>query len=222
MFEAILYAVVFPLAMLYGIHNNFLKILRSEHSITSSSSIFKIDKPPVSAATIREAKKRLHRDLSEYPESACRMIAVSGLALAMNFIVALALFSKTDKLLSEAGAVFVKHHEELLSFSINTCSLIIAFYVIAFGFLSEKIKNKIYSELRELEDADEHLLNSIDHILTLLPFPHNTSFETYSKTVNSYKRKLTKAEIAIVRNIVENIIQREDQQAKCPPEIFIP
>lgn len=222
MFEAIFYALLFPVAMLYGLHRSLLKILADEDSIPIASLIFNIDKPPVSAETIKAMRGKLLKALSEYPENACRMIAISGLALAMLFMIDIALFSRTEQLLSSDGVAFVKKYQPELSFCLYVLSAITAFYGAAFGFLSEKIKNRIYKELNSLESADEHYQNSIEHIVKTLPSPYDSKFDTYSKTVGFYKRKLTVAEINIARKIINNHSQQKEEQNKCPPEIFIP
>lgn len=222
MFEAIFYALLFPVAMLYGLHRSLLKILADEDSIPIASLIFNIDKPPVSVATIKAMRGKLLKALSEYPENACRMIAISGLALAMLFMIDIALFSRTEQLLSSDGVAFVKKYQPELSFCLYVLSAITAFYGAAFGFLSEKIKNRIHKELNSLESADEHYQNSIEHIVKKLPSPYDSKFDTYSKTVEFYKRKLTVAEINIARKIINNHSQQKEEQNKCPPEIFIP
>lgn len=222
MLEAIFYAILFPVAMIYGLHRSLLKILDNEGAIPVTSSIFNIDKPPVSVATINTMRGKLLTALSEYPENACRMIAISGLALAMCFMIDIALFSRTEQLLSSDGVAFVKNYQSLLSFCLNTLSAVMILYGIAFGFLSEKIKNRIHSELNGLEPAGDHYHNSLNLIIEKLPPPYNGKFETYSKTVEFYKRKLTVAEINIARKIINNHSRKKEEQDNCPPEIFIP
>lgn len=222
MLEAIFYAFIFPIAMLYGLHRSLLKIIDSEESIPVASFIFNIDRTPVSASTIKATRSNLLKALSEYPEDACRMIAISGLALAMCFIVDIALFSRTEQLLSAEGVAFVKNNQQFLSFSLYGLSAVIAFYGVAFGFLSEKLKNRIYRELNSLESAEDHYINSLDHIIKNLPAPYNEQFETYTKTVAFYKRKLTVAEIDIARKIINNHVRQKEEQETSPPEIFIP
>ncbi len=222
MFEAIFYALLFPVAMLYGLHRSLLKVLAGEDSIPIASSIFNINRMPVSASTINAMRSNLFRALSEYPENACRMIAISGLAMTMCFLVDIAIFSRTEQLLSDVGVAFVKSHHTILSFSLYGLSAVIALYGAAFGFLSEKIKTRIHRELNCLESAEEHYLNSINHIIKNLPSPYDNQFLTYSKTVEFYKRKLTVAEIDIARKIINNHARQKEEQENSPPEIFIP